>query len=454
MDQSFWETLLVNIDAQRVIPIVGPELLTVQHDGEEKSLHRYVAEQIAAERGIAIDELHPTAPLNDLVWRCVEEKKIAREVIYKRIKDLATDATIAIPEALVQLAQIRHFKLFVTTTFDSLLERAINQVRAPEKARVLTYTPKGSKDLSEASRGSKETIIYHLLGRASIVPDDYVITEEDMLEFVYSLQDKAYRPARLFDALRGNNLLIIGSTFSDWLARFFIRGAKGERLSQNRERMFLADQLAGNEPNLVVFLERYTNNTSKIFDKGAREFVSELWQRYSESHANDEPEAAIAPEHQEKPAGSEPTIFLSYAHEDLEKARLIADFLSEIGWIVWFDKNDLEFGDNWDRKIKLALASTNHFLPLISLNTERQEKAYFRKEWKRAVAEAEGVDESIPYLLPIRLDREVDVDNALVPTEFKVPQWYTLEGDNLPEDFKDRMVQLVRDWHKRRQGRG
>lgn len=453
MDQSFWETLLVNIDAERVIPIVGPELLTVQHEGVEKPLHRYVAETIAVQRGIAVEDLSDMAPLNDLVWRCIEEKKIAREVIYKNIKDLATQTTIAIPDSLIKLAQIRHFKLFVTTTFDSHLERAINQVRAPQKARVFTYTPSGSKDLPETPLAPNETAIYHLLGASSPFPDDYVITDEDLLEFVYSLQDKMYRPARLFDALKAHNLLIIGSTFTDWLARFFIRGAKGERLSQHRERMFLADRFAGNDKNLVVFLERYTNNKTKIFDKGANEFVSELWERYSEAHANDQPEAVAAPEKENAP-GTGPTIFLSYAHEDLAKARAITEFLTKIGWIVWFDKKDLMVGDNWDLKIKKALTASDLFLPLISANTERQDRAYFRKEWKRAADEAEGVDETIPYLVPILIDQKVDIDKALVPAQFRVPQWYTLDGGQITQDFDDKMVQLLRDWHKRRQGRG
>ncbi len=453
MDENFWETLLLNIESQRVIPIVGPELLTVQHKGVEKSLQRYVAEVVALERGINSADLNESAPLNDLVWRCVEEKKIAREVIYKRIKDLTTDAKLAIPESLLTLARIRHFKLFVTTTFDSHLERAINQVRAPHQAKVLTYTPKGSTDLPEAPLGPNETIIYHLLGRASIFPDDYVITEEDMLEFVYSLQDRKYRPVLLFDALRANNLLIIGSTFSDWLARFFIRGAKGERLSQHRERMFLADRLAGTEPNLVVFLERYTNNTSKIFDKGANEFVSELWQRYSEVHAHDEPVAAIAAEDRDKRPGTEPSIFLSYASEDLKQAQAIRDELANLGWSVWFDKIELGLGDNWDLKIGKSIKSCDLFLPIVSANTEDRPKGYFRKEWNEAAEVSKTVDESLPFLLPILIDTQLEADDALVPDRFRKVQWQRLPAGEINEKFRAKMQQLLRDTHKRRRGR-
>jgi len=302
-------------------------------------------------------------------------------------------------------------------------------------------------------RALKEPVVYHLLGRASPLPDDYVVTEEDMLEFVYSLQDKKYRPELLFDALKANNLLIIGSTLSDWLARFFIRGAKGERLSLHRERMFLADRLAGGDPNLIIFLERYTNNTSKIFDKGATEFVDELWQRYSDAHANDEPEAALPAEITSESPGSGATIFLSYAGEDIDAARLIKDFLSEIGWIVWFDKADLHLGDNWNLKIKKAIQSCDLFLPIISPATELQPRGYFRREWKQAASEAEGIDESEPFLIPILLDKNVKITRALVPETFRVPQWHTLTAGGITPDFRQRMVQLLRDRNKRKQGR-
>ncbi len=453
--EDFWDTLLTNIETQRVIPIVGPELLTVQDNGVEKPLHQYVAERVAAERDINIDNLSENAPLTDLVGRWLSGKKHTREVIYKSIRAHATDANLVIPPALLKLAGIRHFKLFVTTTFDSLLERAVNQVRAPQKAQVLAYAPTGSQDIAAEPQFLKTPVVYHLLGRASAtaLPDDYVVTEEDMLEFVYSLLDKKYRPEILFDALKANSLLIVGSSLSDWLARFFIRGASGQRLSRNSVQVFLADRLAGSDPNLVIFLERFTNDSSWVFDNNAATFVDELSKRYAEAHQDDEAEEPLQVSAATQAGAGMPSLFLSYASEDLEAVRNIRDVLSEMGWDVWFDKDDLHAGDDWEIKIKRAISKCNCFVPVISQDTEKHDAGFFRLEWSEGVETAKLYADTIPFLVPIALNADIKVTKALVPPRFQKPQWKFLPNGEVTQAFRNDMQQILRDWHKRQQGR-
>ena len=43
-------------------------------------------------------------------------------------------------------------------------------------------------------------------------------------------------------------------------------------------------------------------------------------------------------------------VFLSYASQDAEAARRIADTLRAAGIEVWFDQSELRGGDVWDRK--------------------------------------------------------------------------------------------------------
>jgi hypothetical protein len=52
-------------------------------------------------------------------------------------------------------------------------------------------------------------VVFHLFGKTSSSPD-FVICDEDMLEFVHALQDKQRQPDRLFDELRSKHLLILG----------------------------------------------------------------------------------------------------------------------------------------------------------------------------------------------------------------------------------------------------
>jgi hypothetical protein len=72
----------------------------------------------------------------------------------------------------------------VSTTFDSLLAQALDEERhggAP-KTTSLAYAPNHNQDLPpDAGRAATPTV-FHLLGRMS-ASSDYVITEEDTLEF-------------------------------------------------------------------------------------------------------------------------------------------------------------------------------------------------------------------------------------------------------------------------------
>ena len=129
---------------------------------------------------------------------------------------------------LRQLAEITDFNLFVSTTFDSLLEKAINEVRFGDAPGTLSiaYSPKRVDDLPSSKEKLDRPTVYYLMGKLSAT-GSYVISDEDLLEYVCDLQSPARRPERLFDELKKNHLLILGEDYSDWLVRIFLRTAKG-----------------------------------------------------------------------------------------------------------------------------------------------------------------------------------------------------------------------------------
>lgn len=78
-------------------------------------------------------------------------------------------------------------------------------------------------------------------------------------------------------------------------------------------------------------------------------------------------------------------VFLSYAHEDADLARRIADALRAFGVEVWFDRSELRGGDAWDAKIRKQIRECVLFVPLISAQTQARTEGYFRREWNLAV---------------------------------------------------------------------
>ena len=227
-------------------------------------------------------------------------------------------------------------------------------------------------------------MVYHLFGKLSASPT-YVISDEDLLEFICALQSEHLAPEKLFHELEHNHLLFIGSNFTNWLARLFLRMAKRQRLSDPRDvGEVLADDHTSQDDRLVAFLQQVSVRT-RIYT-GAERFVDELSRALE---ARRKPAAAAAPTAPARflpPAREMPdnAVFISYAREDLPAVQQIKAGLETAGITTWFDMDRLEVGDDYDRKIQRNIARCSYFIPVISATTQRRLEAYFRREWSYA----------------------------------------------------------------------
>jgi len=126
-------------------------------------------------------------------------------------------------------------------------------------------------------------------------------------------------------------------------------------------------------------------------------------------------------------------VFLSYAREDTDAAKRIADALRGFGIEVWFDQSELRGGDSWDAKIKKQIRECALFLPLVSAQTQERSEGYFRREWKLAVERTHDMAAGRAFIVPVVID---DTNEALaeVPEEFMRFQWTRLPaGEPTPE---------------------
>src|SRR5688500_6798417 len=119
---SVWDDLLEFIEDRRVVPIVGLELLRVpQPGGGEVPLNRLLADRLGGRLGLPDDDEPPRDdgdPLQAVICRHLARGG-RRDDVYPRLRAVLKDAAPAIPEPLKKLARIRHFNLFVSTTFVS-----------------------------------------------------------------------------------------------------------------------------------------------------------------------------------------------------------------------------------------------------------------------------------------------------------------------------------------------
>ena len=135
-------------------------------------------------------------------------------------------------------------------------------------------------------------------------------------------------------------------------------------------------------------------------------------------------------------------VFVSYAREDTDAARRIAEALRSHGVEVWFDQNELRGGDAWDGKIKKQIRECALFLAVVSAQTQERTEGYFRREWKLAVERTHDMAAGVAFIVPVVVDTTLEA-NASVPEEFMKVQWTRLPGALPSPQFVEQIKRLL-----------
>lgn len=439
-----WDFLLDYIldPDEHVIPVVGQELLWVTSDGGQIPLEQYLARALVGALGVDPNGLPDPPGLSDAVLHCLDALGTQqRPRIYAKLKVLAKDPGLPIPEALRQLAEITNFQLFLSVTFDPLLRRALDEVRFGGAAhtRSLAYAPAAQpEDLPGRIADLTAPHVFHLFGLAGTTPD-YAVTDEDHLEFVYSLQSEP-RPEGLFDELRDSHLLILGCGFEDWLERFLVRVLATRRLRDARNTAaFIAEGRLHREQRLVVFLQHCG---TYLFQAGDPvQFVDELYHRW-QARRPAVPAPAATPQAQ---AGQmEPgSLFVSFANEDREAARTLKAGLEQAGLDVWLDEYELAPGIDWEPYIRRNIARCAVFIPLLSRRAQQKKVGYFRFEWREAIQRDGCMAASRRFIQPVVLD-DLGPGAGDIPDLFWQRQASRFPDGRPSAEFVDQLRDLVR----------
>lgn len=451
--EDFWDNLLGYVDEESIMPFVGPELLTVKRNGAEISLYRVIAEEILTKFGVPfrqqVEDVTPDKETSRAEVFLGKGREVSDAVcaihiagkkpfgdlyrpLYDILKAKTTEYQTELLTPLKKLASIRSFHLFVSTTWDGLLAKAIDEVchggekRTEEILYALNLPGDRKRDLPpREDRGPAYTAVFYPFGKASPSPL-YAIHEEDTLEFLYKLQlGLGSNPQHMLDEIRGKHLLFVGCPLADWLGRFLVRLSNTDRLYGERyKREFLVIDKTTADQALTGFLERFSQNTC-FYVADARSFVDQLLQRWQERHPELYGETpGIEKEPSEAPA-LKGMIFISYASEDRSSALRFRKELEILAGndIAWLDKGSgLTIGDDYARVIKRHITKDcKLFIPLISSNTERRHDGFFRKEWEWAAARDEGI-QGRKFIMPLIIDPEAaakEIDDLLIPDRFR-----------------------------------
>ena len=441
-DSKQWSKLLQSIAKGVVVPIIGRDLLRVEIEGREQLLYEYLAAKLAAELEVECD---PAASLDEVVAAYLNaSRRNSRDDVNVKtfeILNSVRDARgqIPIPEPLRKLSTIAPLRLFISTTVDSLLAKAL----ALPPDHVFAYAPNSElTDIPRDYSRSPHRVIFQLFGRISGIPDSALIDEET-LEFIWKLHEESMsgRLANLFDELRTKRLLLIGNAHPDWLARFFVRLSRRERLySGNEAREFVADGAVVADTHLRDFLENFSPQTKSFGHANPIEFVDHLvekWDAFSDKPAEVEVKGVVV-------TAKPPAVFVSYASQDFEAVERLQSNLGGAGLDVWFDKARLGSGDSWWPVIEQNIATCDVFLPVISANTNKRDEGIFIREWNRALERLRDMDRTTARLIhPVIVDDTAE--GAISFSGFREFHYTRAEGGEPKAEFVKILTDIVRE---------
>ena len=302
MAEFNWDRLLRRIDDGAVVPVIGQELLRQDVDGKTVSLGGLIAQRLAKSLEIEI-EPQPFFELSDVVSSYLARPGTVPSELYQDIAWIYKEITrtLPVPAALTQLAAFGKFDLFVNLGFDSMLACALNRARfagAPGTREIAFSMNQSTDSQEQALKPPPEgtPVVFNLFGRASST-DDYVIHDEDALEFIHRLVSGDVEPPQwLLSRLRSADLLVLGVHLPDWLGRFVLRAATRDRLGLSRRGYFIARENAAQAATLDEFLRRFGRETRiHVYDGAAEGFVDELARRWQQAYGAQPASAAPAP---------------------------------------------------------------------------------------------------------------------------------------------------------------
>ena len=439
LSERDWRSLLREIHSGQVIPVVGPGLVTVDSEGSPAiPLHQHLAPELASE--LQLDNPKRFKGYNEVAREYLLGGGERKE-LYIVLGEILERMNLEPSQALLDLTSISDFNLFVAATPDPLLARAVARSRpgfVPDRG-VIRFHPAGNPygsneaplsgnskapcDLPDSFRGP---LVYHILGDYNTIPD-FAVWEEDYMEFICGLIESRDTLENLFRLLSNRDLLLLGAPSEDWIVRFFLRAARGSRLSDRMKRDYLADHCGLMGEPMIFFFDKAVHAT-RIIDGSPADFVIELTRRWREMYASAPDDASfLQRQPDEMPRGS---VFISYSRDDLNTAVTLGQALSQAGVPVWLDKQRLQPGENYERSLEHTIKdSASFFVSLISRATESDPSRYVHKE--RAWAAQKHTDGFVFYI-PLVIDDTSDTLIALEPNCFEKIHRERLNPSTLP----------------------
>lgn len=405
-DEKSWDNLVEQIWAGNVIPVIGDNLVV-----ENTTIIKELIEYLAGDKGLK----YVPHSFSELYYdRDFLEHQPA---LYEEVSSLirANQEGFIPTKILERFLSIEQFPFVITTSVDYTVEETMKRIWAKRgrEVRTLVFRNDASENGDiQSDADIKKPTVYYMFGKADNNREhSFVLTEEDMLSFCQSWLSDSHPPL-LTKVIGSKYLLFLGVNYPDWLIRFMWfsmrRNLKDSGMLVDHREL---------ESSLMEFFQRVSIRTQMAPDVVIDEIVNRLevkkreyeLKKFDHVHANTD-------------------FFISYSRRDAAYAEALYKELTSQGYNVWYDRNDIALGKEWEPAIRKGIRTTNKFIALISSNVAIEAKDHhpYRTEWDIALA--------------LRMNDKAFV----IPVCIGSTNIYTDENLMLPEDLAHIQAE---EWH-------
>jgi len=449
INERNWNLLLEAINNGAVVPILGNEIFQIEMNGQEELLEEFIIKKLAEKYEVPYEAGMGYAAINDKIEDLNFQSLRFRRTgditdIYYEINSIFRNTQFAELGLLKKILSIGKFPLILTTSFNPIIEEML--LATNENTKVYSYNRSMKSDIPH-TMNAETTTLYYLFGKLSKMKNSFMVTEDDLLDYLHCWHNDDTRPKNLVKYLENKYLLIVGCDYPNWLFRFLWYSIKSFSLSgANYETQGLvANNNLKKDYELIKFLSRAQTHvyedSSLFIDKLLEKWNVFKNEKKDESENMKEEEMSESDENRKPDTNAAIDIFISYAHEDYAAASKLEEILVDNGASVWLDKRALSPSEDYRAEIKTMIQKSKRFMPILSNHTTKEESRFFRREWTWALNELE-CRLSIPYIAPVVID-SIDVNNTLIPEQFRDVHIINYNDDNLEQDIK-KLVRSIR----------
>jgi hypothetical protein len=440
-EREVLKALVARITKRRCVLVLGPGVAIRVNDPDRRPLDELLALDLLAKTPIQAGDTSLSPPsLRHAAGLYFRQKK-DRELLEVAVRDFyacESGSTTTFHRDLAHLP----FELCVSASPDSLMLTAFKEAdKEPQKGY---YCFRQANDAPPSRPTGKRPLVYYLFGYYED-PSSLVLTEEDLIDYLVAVVS---RTPPIPDQVRSiladpdASFLFLGFGFHYWYLRVLLK-VIGTYDHRSRAFAFEAPQLF-ERPEHVQAVAFFSDDRRRIDFLKLRweSFAHQLRNAYEATLPSPTTEAASAP----TPLTPDtPKAFLSYASENRETVKALAEELKTRGIRVWRDEDDLRAGDNWDRKLLDVISRQVDYVVVVQTPAmTTATKGVFHREIAAALKVEEEMGEfegeKLSFVIPVKIGDCARLSSLKALHEIDVS---TADGVN-------KLVDAIRDdWRKR-----